>query len=72
MQLKVVLEKLFYPIEPLLIKVDCCGFPSICIVVTNIITMTIFYNHSCYIKMVLGINVIAFVEAPFFGRLILK
>jgi hypothetical protein len=42
MQLKVVIEKLLYPIELLLIKVDCCGFPSISIVVTSTITMTNF------------------------------
>jgi hypothetical protein len=42
MQLKVVPEKLLYLIEPLLIKVDCCGFPSISIVVTSTIMMTNF------------------------------
>jgi hypothetical protein len=39
--MKVILEKIFYLIE-LPLKVDCCGFTLVFVVITSIVTMVNF------------------------------
>jgi hypothetical protein len=67
MQLKVVLEKLLYPIEPLLIKVDCCDFPSISIVITSTITMTNFITTNVIEQWVEELMSLSLLRLHFLG-----